>query len=520
MARQGHTEDFDARRPWEAVALRMLADVLLVLGATAIALALDAWWRSNTEPAFPYSTSEWIWAHWSGALWLVAVCLVVFWFYGFYARNRRYRLRYKALAVIQGAATAFVVFAAAGYALRAYVTLLPAIVILTSGLIYTATSLVVRVRPKGVLRWFERAADLEAPTQPSAQNSDGHVLVIGGAGYIGSALLPLLLHQGFRVRILDNLSFGPEAIASWLSDDRVQLIEGDFRRVDQLVEQMKGASAVVHLGGIVGDPACALDPDLTVEINLIATRLVAEVAKAEGVDRFIFASSCSVYGASDEVLSEKSSLNPVSLYAQTKVASEVVLKELTDNKFRPTILRLGTVFGLSGRTRFDLVVNLLTGKAVRDGEITVFGPTQWRPFIHVEDVARAIALSLTAPMTDVGAQTFNVGSNEMNCTLGDVALAIQKVVPTASIIESQEAGDPRNYRVDFTKIEKALRFAPKWSLPAGIQQVADLMTTTDSVEYDSPRFSNVKSLELALQNGGPKTVRDRDLNFLSETRGY
>jgi len=163
------------------------------------------------------------------------------------------------------------------------------------------------------------------------------VLVIGGGGYIGSALLPKLLARGHRVRLLDRMFYGYEPIRDILNHPNLEIRQGDFRRIDKLVECMSNVDAVIHLGAIVGDPACALDQDLTIEVNLIATRTIAEVAKGYGIRRFVFASTCSVYGASaeNELLTETSTLNPVSLYAITKLASEKVLMNMASDKFSP-----------------------------------------------------------------------------------------------------------------------------------------------------------------------------------------
>ncbi len=232
------------------------------------------------------------------------------------------------------------------------------------------------------------------------------ILVIGGAGYIGSALLPLLLEREYEVRLLDLLLYGIEPIEEHINHPKLELLQEDFRSIDKVVEAMRGVDAVIHLGGIVGDPACALDEKLTIDINIMATRMIAEVAKGSGVRTFIFASTCSVYGANDQMLDEKSELNPVSLYARSKIASERVLLNMADENFSPVILRLSTIYGLSGRTRFDLVVNLLTAKAFVDGEITIYGGNQWRPFLHVEDAAKAISTVIDAPIGMVRSEIF------------------------------------------------------------------------------------------------------------------
>jgi nucleoside-diphosphate-sugar epimerase len=264
--------------------------------------------------------------------------------------------------------------------------------------------------------------------------------------------------------------------------------------MDKIVQAMKGMDEVIHLGGIVGDPACSLDEELTVEVNLLATRMIAEAAKGSGIKRFCFASTCSVYGANDQILDERSELNPISLYARSKLASEKVLMELADTSFSPVILRFGTVYGLSGRTRFDLVVNLLTAKAVVDRKITVSGGGQWRPFLHVDDAALALMKAVEAPTELVHGEVFNVGSNEQNYRLEEAAEVIQSLVTEAEIVEMGIGTDFRNYQVDFTKITKMLGFIPRWTLQEGIKQVIAALESGEVKDYRHPMYSNVKFL--------------------------
>ena len=271
------------------------------------------------------------------------------------------------------------------------------------------------------------------------------------------------MNAGYHVRLLDLLLYSTEPIHDVLHHPHLELIQADFRQVDKVVEAIGDVDAVVHLGAIVGDPACALDEELTIEVNLMATRMIAEVAKGSGVNRFIFASTCSVYGASNELLDEHSALYPVSLYARSKIASEQVLKNLAGPDFVPVILRFGTIYGLSGRTRFDLVINLLAAKAVIEGTITVFGGDQWRPFVHVDDAALAILKALEAPRATVQNQIFNVGSDEQNYTIEQVGEIIQRLVPTAEILHMGSDGDRRNYQVNF-KIRNTLHFVPQWNV--------------------------------------------------------
>ena len=322
------------------------------------------------------------------------------------------------------------------------------------------------------------------------------VLVIGGAGYIGSALLPKLLDRGHRVRLFDLMFYGTEPIRDVVNHPNLEIMQADFRRIDKLVHGMRGVDAVIHLGAIVGDPACALDRDLTIEVNLIGTRTIAEVAKGYGIRRFIFASTCSVYGANvgDELLTEDSPLNPVSLYAATKLASERVLMELASESFSPTCLRFSTIYGISGRTRFDLVVNLLTAKAVIDGEITIQGGDQWRPFLHVEDAANALLSTLESPLPKVHRHILNVGSEQQNHTIQQVGEMIREIVPSARLINLDSDGDQRNYRADFSKIRAHLGFYPQRTVAQGIAQVVDAIKSGRVKDYHEAKYSNVKFL--------------------------
>jgi nucleoside-diphosphate-sugar epimerase len=321
------------------------------------------------------------------------------------------------------------------------------------------------------------------------------VLVIGGAGYIGSALVPKLLDNNYRVIVLDKLCFGEGPIASFKDHPNVEFVREDFRDVGVLVRVIRKAGAIVHLGGLVGDPACAYDPELTIDINVSSTRLIGEIARAHGIRRLVFASSCSVYGACPEIVDENSRFNPQSLYARSKVASEVVLSKLCDGHFCPTYLRFGTIYGLSGRTRFDLVVNLLCAKAIRDGLITVFNGDQWRPFVHVDDVARAVYTALHANLADVANRAFNVGSNEQNLTLRDLGQRINAIVPSAKVVEMNENLDPRDYRVNFDRISKTLGFKPKWSIEDGIRQVIEAVREGGLGDYNDINYNNVLFLQ-------------------------
>jgi nucleoside-diphosphate-sugar epimerase len=327
-----------------------------------------------------------------------------------------------------------------------------------------------------------------------AVNHRGPILVIGGAGYIGSHTVDQLLQKGHPVRVLDRLMYGQESLADFIHHPRFQLIEGDATDIAKLTLAMKDVSAVVHLGGLVGDPACALDPVFTRHANIVATRMAREVAQATGIHRFVFASSCSVYGVSDKEVSENHQLNPVSLYAQTKIDSEKELLSAVRDEFVVTILRFATVFGHSRRPRFDLVGNLFTAQAMTDGLITVIGPNQWRPFIHVRDLARAIVLALGTDTHIVQNQIFNVGDQRMNMTIMQLAENVQNVCVRyrdVAVSVRENAEDLRNYAVSFTKIRSMLGFQAATLMEPGISEMAEAFQNGLYHHYREQIYSNL-----------------------------
>ncbi len=320
------------------------------------------------------------------------------------------------------------------------------------------------------------------------------VLVIGGAGYVGSVLVRRLLDRGYRVTVMDALMYGDEGIRDLFGDPSFDVVRGDLRDLEAVVSAARGADAIVHLGALVGDPACDLDEQLAVDINLEATRTLASVARGLGIRRFVFASTCSVYGASDDLLHEASALAPVSVYARTKMHSEEMLISMNGGAFAPIVLRFGTFFGASPRARFDLVVNLLSAKAVTEGEITLFGGDQWRPFLHVEDGADAILACLEAPEPQVAYQIFNVGSDEQNHTLADVAAIISAEVPGTRVNVRAPNDVEANYRVSFDRIRNVLGFAPQRTIADGVAEIRDEILSGKVRDYTETRYSNVKAL--------------------------
>src|SRR5262245_9110145 len=490
-----------------AMVLRGLADAMLINVAvlTSIVIRLVKFvMTGDTANKVDYKNFLWnnIIGYRSCAIRLTLVCLIVFALSGFYSYGRTYRGRYKALVVTHAVSLAYLLFGFLSYFINGHGLQLGTYLYAW----FVSIVLLVGSRLWSSL-WFNMARAETRSFKQTDEDKARKVLLVGGAGYIGSALLPMLLEKGYHVRLLDLFLYGAEPIRDFLHHPGLEIMRADFRQVDKVVEATKNMDAVIHLGAIVGDPACALNEDLTIEVNLMATRMIAEVAKGSGVSRFIFASTCSVYGACDEVLDEHSELNPVSLYARSKIASERVLLSLSDSNFAPTVLRFGTIYGLSGRTRFDLVINLLTAKALIDGQITIRGGDQWRPFVHVHDAALAVFKTLEAPLSLVKHQTLNVGSNEQNHTIYQIGKIINQFVPAAQIVDQGPDTDRRNYRVNFNKIRDILGFAPAWVVEEGVAQVIEAIESGKIKDYRDPSYSNVKFLgnesasRLALRNG-------------------
>jgi nucleoside-diphosphate-sugar epimerase len=478
----------------QQIFVRIISDVLLLNGAVLTALTVRFLYLVAFEPApvdITYNAMFWAYLikylHMS---WLLtAISISVFAMSGFYTYGRAYKGPYKALVVAQAVSLAYLLYGFTSYFLGG------ALDMPRGAWVLAWVISVVALVASRVWAWlWSNVVRAEIGLEQPEKREIRKVLVIGGAGYIGSALLPKLLAKGYHVRLLDLLIYGTEPIEEVLGHPNLEIMQADFRQVDKVVEAMRTIDAVIHLGAIVGDPACALDEELTIEVNLMATRMIAEVAKGSGVSRFVFASTCSVYGANDEMLDERSALNPVSIYARSKIASEKVLMSMASSDFGPTLLRFGTIYGLSGRTRFDLVINLLTAKALVENQITVFGGDQWRPFVHVDDAALAVLLALEAPLPLVGKEVFNVGCDDQNFTIQQAGETIQRLVPTAALISMGSDTDRRNYKVSFGKIHKTLGFTPRWTVEQGVRQVIEAVQSGKVTNYHDAKYSNVKFL--------------------------
>jgi nucleoside-diphosphate-sugar epimerase len=322
--------------------------------------------------------------------------------------------------------------------------------------------------------------------------SRGPIVVTGGAGYIGSVLVRRLLAAGEQVRVLDRMLHGNHGLAGLESETRLDVLAHDLRDPRTFEGALAGADTVIHLAAIVGDKACAQDEEVAVQTNWTATVAFARKAAALGVRRFVFASTCSVYGEGrNETLTETSPVNPLSLYAETRRHAEIGILELVGkDSFEPVILRFGTVYGLSPRMRFDLVVNLLTLRAVRAGAITIFGGTQWRPFVHVVDIARALEMAMAEALPVASDPVLNVGDNLENYQLRDLKEEYERLVPGVRVTTAPGATDPRTYRVSFDLIERLWGFRATRRVGDGIEEIAKAIRAGALPDPDHPRYVN------------------------------
>jgi nucleoside-diphosphate-sugar epimerase len=301
------------------------------------------------------------------------------------------------------------------------------------------------------------------------------ILVTGAAGYIGAPTVARLIAAGHTVRALDSLRFGGAALLGAYPTGRFTLVRGDIRDAATVARALEGADAVVHLAAIVGDPACAAEPDLARQVNTDATIALHAAACAAGVARLVFASSCSVYGHGDRVCDETAPVRPLSLYAKTKADAERHI--LQPSSMACTALRFATLYGLAPRMRFDLVVNTFVAHALTRRRLTVHAPTAWRPLVHVADIASAIAAVIETPTDRVNEQVFNVASVAGNHRLGDVAELVADVCgPGVDVDIKPVAGDARDYRVTGDKLTAVTGWAPARPLREGIAEIGGALS--------------------------------------------
>jgi len=319
-------------------------------------------------------------------------------------------------------------------------------------------------------------------------------LITGGSGYIGSLLAGELAGAGHNVRVLDSLLHGQEDIAAEQERAGIEVIRGDIRDAELRRGALEGADAVVHLAAIVGDPACARDPEVSDDVNVKATEALVADAAAAGVQRLVFASTCSNYGRMADPtvpITEDGELRPVSLYAEQKVGMEKLILGGANNGMKPTCLRFATVYGVGRRMRFDLTVNEFTRELWADRELEVFGEQFWRPYIHVRDAGRAVRTVLEAPLERVGGQVFNAGRSGENYRKLDIVEEIGKQIERGKVSYVRRDEDPRDYKVSFDKIRSELGFETLMTVPDGIAEVIAGLDARAFGDPFDPRYKNV-----------------------------
>ncbi|QIG53191.1 NAD(P)-dependent oxidoreductase [Altererythrobacter sp. BO-6] len=335
------------------------------------------------------------------------------------------------------------------------------------------------------------------------------VLLTGHMGYIGSVLAPKLLDQGHQVVGLDSALF--EGCNFLPERAKIASVAGDVREFVQdparANEQLHDIDVVIHLAALSNDPLGDYRPGLTQEINAQASIELARCAKRAGVTRFVFASSCSNYGASgDGFITEQGTLNPVTAYGRSKVEAEIGISMLADETFSPTFLRASTAYGLSPLIRMDLVVNNLTAWACTTGEVHLMSDgSPWRPIVHVEDIAAAYIATIEADRSEIHNEVFNVGQTTENYQIREIAEIVRDVVPGSKIGFSDEASpDVRNYRVDCNYIARKLHnFKPQWTCKRGVEQLFEAFTSNGLTfdQFNGPRFKRIAHMKEQIERG-------------------
>ena len=305
------------------------------------------------------------------------------------------------------------------------------------------------------------------------------VLVTGGAGYIGSKLVLKLLDLDYKVTVLDSLLFGDESLSSFYSLANFKLIQADIKDREIIHRALDGIDTVIHLAAnvTVSGSESAAEAQSIQEVNYLATRNFVDLCKERQIERFIFTSTCSNYGTSDVTKDaiENDALKPTSPYARSKIMAEEYILSSANAHFHPCILRLATVFGVSPRMSFQPLFNNLVRDAVVDKSLTIYGAHSWRPFIHVDDVIKAVILVVQAPLELVAGEVFNVGSSSLNCQKIHLVNAIKKHIPQVKVDIKDNRADPRSYKVSFDKITKVLGFTATRTIEEGIAEVKEFV---------------------------------------------
>lgn len=338
------------------------------------------------------------------------------------------------------------------------------------------------------------------------------VLVTGGAGYLGCWVVYELLQKGYEVRIFDRMCFGFPEEADWLKNPNVETISGDIRHWQKFPDLFNDVNIVVHLAGLANDPSCAICPITAQEVNVDSTVELARQSSQKGIEKFIFASTCAVYGKGiGDWLDEDSPTNPVSTFAQTKKEAEEKLRALAHENFSPVIARFSTLFGYSPRMRFDLAINQMVSTAKRQKKIEVRGGgNQWRPFLHVRDCARAICMLCEAEGMQVHNQIFNIGYNLLNKKIIDLAQEIASVIHGTEIDVVRDDEDLRTFRVQFQKFATQFHFQPEYTIKKSLDEIVDWLERYPDEDPFFEKYINAlqfkKLRNIPVQEGGEPTA--------------
>ncbi len=320
------------------------------------------------------------------------------------------------------------------------------------------------------------------------------VLVTGGAGYIGSQLVRILLNEGYFVKTIDNLKFGGDALIDLYTNPKFEFVKGDICQESDVRKALKNVDAVCHLAAIVSDPTCKAFPEEATKVNVEASILLHKIVQESDIKRFVFTSTCSNYGKMSDpniLLDESADLRPISHYAETKVAFEQYLLSQTNSTLCSTILRFSTVYGVSPRTRFDLTVNEFTRDVSVGKALQIYGEKFWRPYCHVYDLASAVALVLKSDEKLVKNEVFNVGDTKENYTKEMLTVEIKKVIPNMVVNFVSRDEDPRDYRVNCDKIQTKLGFRITKNVPDGIAEIHKLIQCGLIGDSFSAKYKNL-----------------------------
>ncbi len=323
------------------------------------------------------------------------------------------------------------------------------------------------------------------------------VLVTGAGGYIGSVLVPMLIKKGYSVLAIDRFFFGRDKLPP--QNGHLEVVEEDIRFFEK--EFLKDIDAVIDLAALSNDPAGELDPVKTWSINYLGRFRVATLSKLMGVKRYILPSSCSVYGFQDDVVDESSSTNPLTTYARANLKAEKDILNLADDSFTVVILRQATVYGLSPRMRFDLAINGMVRGFFKNGKIPILRDgSQWRPFVHVRDTSSAMIKALEAPAKVVNTEIFNVGSEEQNYQIFDLAKRVAEAIGIPFEYEWYGLPDHRSYRVNFAKIKEKLGFEPQYNAEKGAVEIWEALQS-GKADPDDPKTITVEWYKSLLKEG-------------------